>query len=96
MIFNKPGVALEEENTLKVKLGTPKKDETPAENEEYYYEVNGVQYNEKELELLTYLSKQHIKFNVPRFLLLTFYHFLSIVFSFMIANPIVFVFELFS
>ena len=87
----------EEENILKVKLSTSNNDDKPAENEDHhYYEVNGVKYNEKELELLTYLSKQHIKFNVPRFLLLTFYHFLSIVFSFMIANPIVFVFELFS
>ena len=64
--------------------------------EQTMYEVNAVKYNEKELELLIFLSKKHIKFNVSRFLLLTFFHFLSIVFSYFVANPIIFIMEGFS
>ena len=43
-----------------------------------------------------YLSKTNTKFNIPRFLLMTFYHLLAIVLNFPISNLIIFVTEGFS
>ena len=64
--------------------------------EEHVYEIKGIKVKETELELLMYLSKQNIQFSYPRFVLVTFYHFLALLFSFFVSNIVIFVMEGFS
>ena len=66
-----------------------------AKNEETY-EVNGHSYTQKELKLVMSLSKVNSKFNIGRFMLFTLYHTISLSCSYIVAVPLIFIFEKFN